>query len=91
MKRVVYLIIAVANLAYLPQLHADLSFTKDRGYEKQYRFDPTDTTQKKQAIGMLLTGFVLFIIAGVASALVPSSTGSTTPFSDPSTGNTILD
>ncbi len=75
----------------MTQVEANTSFISDVAYEENYHWRPTDVNQKKQAVGMLITGFFFFIAIGLISGFTPTCAGDTAPFSDPITGNTLLD
>lgn len=91
MKKLFYLALAIVNLVYMTDLPAHSSFIYDHTYEENYHWDPTDANQKKQAVGMVVTGVFLFVAIALISGIIPSCAGDVAPFSQPTTGNTLLD
>ncbi len=91
MKKLLYLTFVIGNLMYTSQVQANTSFLSDVAYEEEYHWRATDTNQKKQAIGMVISGVFLFIAIGLISAFIPTCAGDTQPFTDPVPGNTLLD
>ena len=76
---------------YASQAHANTSFISDVAYEEEYHWRLSDKDQKKQAMGMLISGVFLFIAIGFISGFVPTCAGDATAFSTPTQGNTVLD
>lgn len=60
--------------------------------DDEYSWRITDAAQKKQAVGMTMTGFVFFVAIAVISGFVPGDFGSTAPTAQTQTetDNTIL-
>ncbi len=60
-------------------LQADTNLFNDRDKDKDhYSWRPTDESQYRQAIGMVIWGFSMAAFTILLTALVPNSTSSTT-------------
>jgi len=94
MKKALRLYFCLCLLFSTTKLSAENSLIDSPTYEENYSWKTTDSAQKKQAVGMTITGFVLFIGIGLLSGFVPTCIGSTTttPLGNDSTEttNTIL-
>ena len=91
MKRLLYIILCFFTFVSSSKLSARSKLINSPVYQEGYSWETTDTQQKKQAIGMTVTGIVFFfLIAIVSGAIEPSAGEKTTPSTGPSTENTII-
>lgn len=91
MKKVLYLSLFVANIFYCSKVESFDKPDPSSPYVEEYSYSRSDKAQLKQAVGMTITGVVMFIAIGLISGLIPvDSDASPTTFDDPSTDNTII-
>ncbi len=91
LKRSGYILFIALHFTFVSKGYAHTEFESSPGYEECYTFRTTDSSQKRQAVGMVATGIVLFFAIGLFSGLMPNCvSGDETPISDISTVNTII-
>jgi hypothetical protein len=92
LKRSRYVLFIALHLAFSVKGYSHSEFENSPIYEECYSFRTTDSLQKKQAVGMVASGIILFVAIGLFSGLMPHCIGGDeTPISDPSKTNTIID
>ncbi len=91
LKKLGYILFIALDFTFVSKCYAHSEFESSPGYQECYTFRTTDSSQKKQAVGMVFTGIVLFVAIGLFSGLMPSCAGDdATPITDPSVVNTII-
>jgi hypothetical protein len=92
MKKTFHIFLFMVSMFAAVSVEGHKRFTESPVYEEDYSWDATDSTQKKQAVGMTFTGVIFFVVIAIVAGLYPSEADSTTvPLTQSETGNTILD
>ncbi len=90
MKRILLPIFTVIFLFSTSCVQADSHFSGRDSDRNHYSWRPTDESQSKQAVGMVIWGISIAVFALVLSAIIPNSAGASTPGTPPSGGGSVF-
>jgi hypothetical protein len=75
-KKILSSLLTFSMLLITNIAHADI--VDDSTAPDAYKWEMSDTNQRKVASGMIMWGFLLAIASALISGLIPNSTGTTT-------------
>lgn len=88
MKRIFVPIFSVIFLFSTSCVNAGTTHFNEKDEEKNhYTWNPTDESQERQAVGMVLWGISIAVAAAIISAIIPNSTAPKTTTGTASSGS----
>ena len=91
MKRFFYSFLCFFTLISSLNISARSKLIDSPIYEEGYSWETTDAAQKKQSVGMTVTGIIFFfLIAIISGSIEPSAGEKTAPAGKGDTDNTLL-